>query len=275
DSPLSLDDIPDLETSIDMVEGLEIATPGGESIDIDQVEGLDETGDHSTDQDDSAAVGGGDGLVAGPLELPDEVLDAASEGIELDSSFEVMPVDDETVAGEDLTAVLDLSDEESGELDVDEALKALEAELDTDSDVDDGVGSLLEDDQPPAVEASAEIGLDVDEEETLDLDQALADLGGDDDIDAVAADEAVPDEAADESSPADIPAVSAGLLTTITSADDSVIAAIQAEILVGKGLFQESIRLYEALQIWEPDRESFRIRVEELRRMTQQPEEPE
>ncbi|MFC1559380.1 hypothetical protein ACFL39_02195, partial [Gemmatimonadota bacterium] len=66
---------------------------------------------------------------------------------------------------------------------------------------------------------------------------------------------------------------STGISGAISNNDDSVIAAIQAEILAGKGLFNEAVRLFEALQIWEPDRESYRVRLEELRRLTQQPEE--
>ncbi len=275
DSSLSLDDVPDLDTSVDMVEGLEVATPGGESIDVGQIEGLDGTEDFSTDQDDTISVGGGEDLVTGPLELSDEMMDEASEGIELDSSFEVQPAGDETASDEDLAGDLDLSAEDAGELDVDEALKALEAELDTGSDTDAGIGSLLEDDQPLTVEAPEEIGLDDDDTVSLDLDQALADLGDDDDIDSVATDEAVSEEEADESLPEETAVAEFGVSAAITNADDSVMVAIQAEILAGKGQFNEAVRLFEALQIWEPDRKSYQIRLEELRRMTQQPEQPE
>jgi len=279
---------------VDMVEGLEVATPGGESIDVGQIEGLDGTEDFSTDQDDTISVGGGEDLVTGPLELSDEMMDEASEGIELDSSFEVQPAGDETASDEtasdetasdeaasdeDLAGDLDLSAEDAGELDVDEALKALEAELDTGSDTgsdtDEGIGSLLEDDLPLTVEAPEEIGLDDDDTVSLDLDQALADLGDDDDIDAVATDKAVSEEEADESLPEETAVAEFGVSAAITNADDSVMVAIQAEILAGKGQFNEAVRLFEALQIWEPDRKSYQIRLEELRRMTQQPEQPE
>ncbi|MFC1628578.1 tetratricopeptide repeat protein [Gemmatimonadota bacterium] len=276
DSPLALDDVPDHETSVDMVEGLEVASPGGESIEIGQIEDLDTTGILSTDQDETVSFGGGEDLVTGPLELSDEMMDAASEGIELDTSFEVQPADDETASDEDLAGVHELSTVDGDELDIDEALKALEAELDTGSDMTDtDIGSLLEDDLAPTVEAPAEIGLDDSGTESLDLDQALADLEDNEDIDAVTSDEDISEEETGESPPEDVAVAATGISAAIANADDSVMVAIQAEILVGKGLYTEAVRLFEALQLWEPERESYRIRLEELRRMVQQPELPE
>ena len=279
DSTLSLDGVQDLDASVEMVEGLEISAPGGETVDAEEVEDPDDTGDYSTDQEDAASVGGGEDLVVGPLEISDEVMDAASEGIELDSSFEVTPAgddtEDEAASDEDPAEVHDLLDEEADELDVDEALKALETELDAGSDTDAAAGSPLEDDLPPPDEAPAEITLDDDDADTLDLDLALADLENGDDIEAVAPDEAVPEEEADEAPPVDPAVATAGIPVKITSADDSIEIAIQADLLVGKGQYKDAVRLFEALQLWEPDRESYRIRLEELRRMAEQPEQPE
>ena len=273
DSPLSPDSAADLEASVDMVEGLEISTPGGETVDVEEIESLDDTGDYSAGQEDAVSIGGGEDLVAGPLELSDEVMDAASEGIELDSSFKVMPAGDDTgdeaASDEDPVEALDLLGEEADELEVDEALKVLETELDADSETDATAGSLLADDLPPPDEARAEITLDDDDADSLDLDQAFADL------EAVAPDEAVPEEEAGEAPPVGPAVAAAGIPGAITSADDSIEVAIQADLLVGKGQYKDAVRLFEALQLWEPDRESYRIRLEELRRMAEQPEQPE
>ncbi|MFC1543989.1 hypothetical protein ACFL4Y_01915 [Gemmatimonadota bacterium] len=52
----------------------------------------------------------------------------------------------------------------------------------------------------------------------------------------------------------------------IQTAEDSIRFAIKADILIAQGKIKEALRLYEALHLWEPDRPSFKQRVEELRR---------
>ncbi|MFC1529852.1 hypothetical protein ACFL6R_03940, partial [Gemmatimonadota bacterium] len=267
DTPLDLEGVAAFDTDIDPIEGLEVSTPGGEA-DISMVEGLDdaslETGPEEVD------IGGEEDLIPGPLDLSSDTLDAVSEGIELDDPLDLTStgIEDEAVVTDDeaLDEMLDLTAVVADDLDVDDALKSLEAELQTGSVTDDGVGSLLKDDAVPADEAPVNIGLD-DEEIPLDLDQVLDDLGESEDIKPVADEKEDSDEPARKEPEVDWVVGSAGSSTQIENNDDSIRVAIEAEILAGKGEYKEAARLYEALQLWEPDRESYRFRLDDLRRM--------
>jgi len=276
DTPIDLDDVAEFDSEVEPLDGLEVSTPGGETVDINMVEGLEETGVES-DSEMVESVGDED-LVSGPAELSEDVLSAASEGIELDDTLDVMPHRDEDDAGgaDDLASLasLDLTDAEGDDPETDEVLKSLEADLESATEADVGTESLLKDEAPAIDETTMDIGLD-DEDAPLDLDQALEDLGESQDLDSVAPESPAPGDDLDELPEQDPTADPAGLSTEITNADDSIRLAIEAEILVGKGEYKDAVRLFEALQLWEPERESYRNRLEELRRLAQQPEEPE
>ncbi len=198
-----------------------------------------------------------DSFVLGPVELSDEVVEQMTDGLDIDTSFKVMGDEVEAAefvpdsAGEEAepAAGIETAAEPGAEMDVDEALRALEEEL----------GVVGED--AGAVGAVGEIALDDALDEIgseLEAEPGIEELGAE-------ADEIpVPEAETLEESVSSLP-TSVG----IASVDDSIKIAIQAEILVGKGHLKEAVRLFEALQLWAPDRESFKVRLEELRRQIQ------
>ncbi|MCK4349646.1 MAG: hypothetical protein KAX13_02245, partial [Candidatus Krumholzibacteria bacterium] len=87
-----------------------------------------------------------------------------------------------------------------------------------------------------------------------------------------AVEEAVEEEKEEEGEelPGEVEGIEAGSPTAqIKDADDSIRIAIQAEIIAAKGHTKEAIRLFEALHLWEPDRASYKERLDELRRLQQ------
>ncbi len=209
-----------------------------------------------------------DAMVLGPVELSDEALEEAGEGIELDTGFDVLGESEETaeLTEADIAEVGAMELDGDAALDVDEALKALEDEL----------GGADQEAEP--VEVGPENALEE------DLDELGAQLEGDMSLDEIAEDEIGASVAGEDVAPGETVAESDAAADTepamaqveavpgsvqIATTDDSIKAAIQAEILVGQGHVKEAIRFFEALQLWDPERESFKKRLEDLRKMIQ------
>lgn len=102
--------------------------------------------------------------------------------------------------------------------------------------------------EAPALEGQEE------EEEEGELEAAMPGLEEVEEVEEVAA-------ATEEE-----PAVAESGGVRINDSEDSIRVAIKAEILIAQGKREEALRLFEALHLWEPDRGSFKQRVEELRR---------
>ncbi|MCK4772067.1 MAG: hypothetical protein KAT18_04050, partial [Candidatus Latescibacteria bacterium] len=240
-----------------VVEGLEIGSVA---------EKADETMAVDPDEKEISSVVGDEEMVMGPVELPDDAIEDVSEGLELDDGYDMTTaVEDakEPAAGEEEPAETAATEIEPGS-DVEEALRALEEDLEMKPDVDSQLDELS------AGTGEAE---EVAEDEATLEETSLEEIAVEEvDLPEGAVEEAVEEEKEEEGEelPGEAEGIEEGSPTAqIKDADDSIRIAIQAEIIAAKGHTKEAIRLFEALHLWEPDRASYKERLDELRRLQQ------
>jgi hypothetical protein len=247
------------EPEVSLVEGLETDSIGETEADSPAVEGIEIEGDFSGESSEEIGTAiGEEGMVLGPVELSNEAIEEAAGGLELDSGFDMSTTDEESG---DLETADDTADETAPEelepsSDIEAALQALEGDLD----------------MPPEEEAVAEepevmtLEGDSDELEETALDEiAIDDLGEEESEEGGEGEEG--EEALPYAADAESEVLAEGDAAQIRNTDDAIKLAIQAEILVAKGHNTEAVRLLEALHLWEPDRASYKERLEELRRV--------
>ncbi|MFO7767428.1 MAG: hypothetical protein R6W82_00470 [bacterium] len=293
----------EVSEEVQPIEGLEISQPGGGLTDAGP-EHFEEEG--AEGEEEAGEAGGEDEerLVRGPSEVSEEAMEAASEGLDFEStmevagtageeegegpmvegleglettSFEEEEVPEAGAEEEELEAMADLDDligeeEEGAEEEqpevaeaADEALRALEAELagarpagEEEPELDREEAAAGPADAEPAPEEPGSVPEEEEEEEEIGLDRA-------EDLETTAVqDPAKVEETGEEGEPAP----TAGGMS-IDNTEDSVRAAIRAEILAAQGKYKEALRYFEALQLWDPERTTFKERVEQLRRISQ------
>ncbi len=249
---LPVEDTGDEEREVSLIEGLETGSAGDAMEDLPFSATSEDEGElPGEDKGKIASVLGEEEMVLGPVELSEEAVQEASEGLELDSGYDV-GVPDEGAAGE---AATDTTEPSS---DVEAALQALESDLD------------MQPDEAAATEQLDTMELEGDsvglEETALDeIAMEGAEAAGEE---GEGGGEGEGEEALPYAADAESENVLAeGGTVQIKDAEDSIKLAIQAEILVAKGHANEAIRLLEALHLWEPDRASYKERLEELRRL--------
>jgi len=233
---LALESMPEGPPEAVPVKGLEIAAE-------------EELGDAL--KDISAGIKGEE-LVAGPLELSEQAIEDVSTGLELDDSFEVSPVAEEAgpAPSEAEEPVEIAATEIEAETGVEEALRALEGEQDLNSELD----ALKADAEEPDMDTVEETGL-----EELAIEEEVEEVGagaGEEEVLSALKEDLVSGGAPSESG-----------TIQINDAEDAIKIAIQAEIVATKGHTKEAIRLFEALHLWEPERASYKERLDELRRI--------
>lgn len=238
ESDLPLEGISAYPADVAPVEGLEITTPGGGAEDM---AGMAEEPSEP-----------------GPIELPEEEVETTAGEPELEESFTVeqeIPLTDAAAPDMEISEPVEAAAEEPETGGVEEALKALEEEMMAKSDTGKEDEPALVEEAPMTVEG-------------IDLEQALEEITPDEE-EAIGPETDVSAPIEEKAEGAELPfsASAAGASIQIGTMDDSIKVAIQAEILVGKGNIKEAIRFYEALQLWEPERVSYKERLEELRRI--------
>ena len=254
-------------SDVSVVEGLEIGSVAEEA---------DETVAVDPDEKEISSVVGDEEMVMGPVELPDDAIEDVSEGLELDDGYDITPaVEDaeEPAAGEEEPAETAATEIEPGS-DVEEALRALEEDLEMKPDIDSQLDELSAGmGEAEEVAAGETILEETTLEETTLEGTSLEEIAVEEvDLPEGAVEEAVEEakEEEGEELPGEVEGIEAGSPTAqIKDADDSIRIAIQAEIIAAKGHTKEAIRLFEALHLWEPDRASYKERLDELRRLQQ------
>ena len=233
------------------VEGLETGTSDDAIEDLPYSEASgDEEELPGEEKGEIASVLGDEEMVAGPVELSEETIKEAAGGLELDGGYDVK-APDETASAE---ADADATDPSS---DVEAALQALENDLDMQSD------------EAAATEQPEKMGMEDDSVglEDMALDEIAmeeAEVAGEEKGEVKEeGEEELPFAAGEESEELS----AEGGVIQIKDIEDSIKLAIQAEILVAKGHSSEAIKMLEALHLWEPDRTSYKERLEELRRL--------
>jgi tetratricopeptide (TPR) repeat protein len=239
------------ELEVAPLEGLEVSTPGGLSELVEPV--VDGGGEDTGIELEESPVGDD---VLGELEQTIERLEITqlfdedhlpTAGSDHDWSVggtgEPEPAPEEEVLSEETTGSPE------------EALKALEAEL-------TGASEPEEEPVPEAAPGEEELG-------------ALEGLEGLEGLEALPAEEESSDldelPPAPEPEPAALQAPSAvpGAPVrggTFSGPEEAIRAAIKAEILAAQGKRDEAVRLFENLQLWDPEQAAFKQRLEELRR---------
>jgi len=191
-------------------------------------------------------------FVSGPLELSEQAIEDASTGLELDVSFEVSPLAEDagSVSSEAAESVEIAATEIETETGVEEALRALEGEQDLDVELE----ALRAAAEEPDVDMVEETGL-----EELAVEEEVEEVG------VGAGGEEVLSTLKEDLQSGGAPSKPGTIL--INDAEDAIKIAIQAEIVATKGHTKEAIRLFEALQLWEPERAFYKERLDELRRL--------
>lgn len=219
----------EVEEEVEVGVGVELEAGAGEAVEVESEE-----------------------LVAGPLELSEQVIEDVSKGLELDDSFEISPVAEEAVpAPSEAEEPVEIAATEiEAETGVEEALRALEGEQDLNSELD----ALKADAEEPDMDTVEETGL-----EELAIEEEVEKVGagaGEEEVLSTLKEDLVSGGAPSESG-----------TIQINDAEDAIKIAIQAEIVATKGHTKEAIRLFEALHLWEPERASYKERLDELRRI--------